>query len=130
MLTIVTTPTLDVFAPDLHDQLDRLSQAELDAMEFGVVRMSTSGKVVAYNAYESRLAGLSRERVIGKHFFTEVAPCTNHYIVSVRFDAPINLDALVPYVFTLRMRPTHVQLRLLKKERSTYQYLIVARGQS
>jgi len=115
---------------DIGAALEVADEASLDALDFGVIRMKLDGLVVGYNAWESRAAGLSPARVVGKNFFTEVAPCTNNYIVSGRFDEPVDLDALVPYVFTLRMRPTHVQLRLLKKERSTYQYLIVARGQS
>ncbi|MBK6689785.1 MAG: phosphonate transporter [Deltaproteobacteria bacterium] len=106
-----------------------MDDAELDQLDFGVIRMSPEARVVGYNHYESRAAGLGKDRVLGRHFFTEVAPCTNNYLVSGRFDDAA-LDETLPYVFTLRMRPTPVKLRLLKQPGAPYQYVLVLRGGS
>ncbi|HEX8430267.1 MAG TPA: PAS domain-containing protein, partial [Longimicrobium sp.] len=49
----------------------------LDALPWGTVVLDADGRVVEYNAAEERLAGVSRRDVLGRHFFTEVAPCTS-----------------------------------------------------
>ncbi len=108
----------------LLDDLEKADIRALDAADFGIVRMQTDGTVIAYNAYESRLSGLSSAGVMGKCFFTEVAPCTNNFMVAERFTEPGELDAEVDYVFTYRMKPTKVRLRLLRRVEATEQYLV------
>lgn len=115
---------MDFAHADIGPALDTLDDAALDAVGFGVVRMSLDGRIEAYNGYESKLSGLSPSRVIGKHFFSEVAPCTNNFLVASRYEAA-SLDEQVPYVFTLRMRPRKVMLRLVKRDGSKWQYLLV-----
>ncbi len=107
--------------------IDSVSDLELDAVTFGIVRMDKSGHVTGYNAAEAALSGLSPRNVIGKHFFTDVAPCTNNYLVAQRFETEDVLDAMVDYVFTLRMRPTPVVLRMLKAPTHDRMYLLVQR---
>ena len=97
----------------------------LNSLEFGVIAMTLDGVVVRYNDCESRLAGLSPSRVLGKNFFTEVAPCTNNYLVASRFEECATLDEQLPYVFTLRMRPRNVDLRLIKALGDERQYILV-----
>ena len=111
--------------PDLYGQLVKLNDAELDALSFGVVGMDPDGNVLQYNQAEARLAGLSKERVVGCNFFDEVAPCTNNYMVAGRFDDEPQLDETLNYVFTLKMKPTKVVLRMLKSPGLDRQYLLV-----
>jgi photoactive yellow protein len=115
--------------PLLGAQLDamRNDSASYDGLDFGLVAMDLDGTVVAYNRVESQLAGLSQERVIGLEFFTDVAPCTNNYLVSGRYQEAASLDEFLDYTFTLKMRPTPVRLRLLKSERADRQYLAIKR---
>jgi len=107
--------------------LEAMSAQGLDELAFGVVRMRADGEVVAYNALESRMAGLSRERVLARNFFADVGPCMNNYMVSERFMSEPELDATLDYVFTLRMKPTPVKLRLLKSASADHMYLLVKR---
>jgi photoactive yellow protein len=65
--------------------------------------------------------------VIGRHFFSAVAPCTNNFMVAYRFETEPALDAVTDYVFTLRMQPTAVRLRLLKQPLRRLMYLVVER---
>jgi photoactive yellow protein len=109
------------------DALEAADAAALDLLEFGVVRMDQAGTVVDYNAFESRIAGLSAGKVIGRHFFTAVAPCTNNFMIAERFETEAELDDVIDYVFTLRMRPTKVRLRLLKSTAHRHMYLLVER---
>ena len=82
----------------------------------------------AYNTCEARAAGLSAARVLGQNFFTAVAPCTNNFMVAQRFTDEPELDATIDYVFTLKMRPTKVKLRMLAAPSSRRQYLLVRRA--
>ena len=83
---------MDFSDVNIGDVLADADEASLDALEFGVIGMNLDGVVTAYNSYESRMAGLSRARVVGKHFFTEVAPCTNNFLVASRFEECAVLD--------------------------------------
>jgi photoactive yellow protein len=112
---------------DLHARLDERSAAELDELPFGVIRMTRDARVVVYNRAESRLSGLSPDEVVGQSFFVQVAPCTNNELIAERYAAEDPLDATVEYMFTFRMAPTTVRLRLLKHPDSRYQYLVVRR---
>jgi photoactive yellow protein len=112
----------------LYDELDASSDTTLDGAEFGVVAMDDDHRVVFYNRAESTLSGLTAERVVGRHFFTEVAPCTNNFMVAYRFETEAELDATIDYVFTLRMSPTPVRLRLLRRPDAKRQFLLVQRS--
>jgi len=57
--------------------LTQLKPAEFDALPFGMIRLDAAGVVKAYNEWEARLARREARDVIGKNFFTDVAPCTN-----------------------------------------------------
>jgi photoactive yellow protein len=91
-----------------------LDAEQLDALPFGVVGLSAAGIVEIYNATEAGLAGLQREGVIGTHYFAVTAQCMNNFMVAQRFEDEAEIDAIIDYVLTLRMRPTPVRLRLLK----------------
>lgn len=99
----------------------------LDEMLFGVIGFTSDAIVTIYNATESRNAGLRPQRVLGKHFFGEVAPCMNNFMVAQRFEDEDVLDDIVPYVLTLRMRPTPVRLRLLKAPDCEIRFVLIER---
>lgn len=48
----------------------------LDLLPYGVIVVNQGGTVIFYNAREEQIAGRQKSDVIGKNFFTEVAPCT------------------------------------------------------
>jgi photoactive yellow protein len=71
---------LSCMATAAGDHIEDLSQANaelLDALPFGAIQLAGDGTVVAYNRSESALSGLSPEKVVGKNFFRDVAPCTS-----------------------------------------------------
>jgi photoactive yellow protein len=113
--------------PGLLGQLEAADAAMLDALPFGVIGMALDGTVTSYNAAESRLAGLTPAKVIGRHFFSAVAPCTNNFMVAHRFETEPDIDDIIDYVFTLRMLPTKVRLRMLKQANFTHMFLVVER---
>jgi len=114
-------------SPDALAWLEAASTQALDTLPFGAIRMEPSGRVTAYNTWESAKAGLSKDRVLQRDFFADVAPCMNNYLVAERFRAEPELDVVLDYILTLRMAPTPVTLRLLKSVTARHMYLLVKR---
>ncbi len=116
----------------LQSELDRSSDEELDALNFGVIGLDASGIVRRYNSFESKAAGLSSSRVLGQPLFTVVAPCMNNFMVAQRFEDVLAhgtpLDDTIDYVLTLRMRPVKVKLRLLALPGAETRYVLVQRS--
>lgn len=115
-------------AAALLDWLDSADPQALDAQPFGIIGIDGDSVATHYNRWESEAAGLRPERVIGRHFFDEVAPCMNNYLVAQRFEDEDGLDVTLPYTLTLRMRPTAVRLRLLRRAGATQGWLLVDRS--
>ena len=126
---IVVTRMFD--QPDIASALQHMSPAELDQLAFGVIGFDAATMVRLYNAYESRVAGLRASSVLARPLFKVVAPCMDNYLVSLRFEeaaqARVALDATIPYVLTLRMRPTRVRLRLVADPAVDMRYVLVDR---
>lgn len=118
MLSFETVSVRDL---DTHDV------EVLDALPFGVVGLSSDGIVQIYNATEERLAGLPRQSVIGTHYFSTTAQCMNNFMVAQRFEDEPEIDTIVDYVLTLRMRPTPVRLRLLKAPGIDHRFILIQR---
>lgn len=110
---------------DLLDQLESASFEQMDEMPFGLIVMDRGGVVTWYSKVESAQTGIAPEKVLGRNFFESVGPCTNNYLVSQRFMDEPDLDDTIKFVFTLRMNPTPVRLRMLAREGSERQYLAV-----
>ena len=108
-------------------RLDATPNDTFDRVQFGVVGLSHDGEVLTYNRAESALSGLDPRRVIGRRFFTSVAPCTNNFLVAHRFGTETVLDEVVDYLFTFKMAPTPVRLRLIKYPTAERMYLFVER---
>jgi photoactive yellow protein len=111
--------------PGLFERLYAAGVPELDALPFGVVGLALDGTVVSYNSAESRVSGLTPGKAIGRHFFSAVAPCANNFMVAHRFETEATLDDIIDYVFTLRMQPTKVRLRMLKQVGCSRMFLAV-----
>ena len=109
------------------DDLVRFTQAEVDALPFGVVGLSPGGIVEVYNQTESRQAGIDAQSVVGTNFFLSTAQCMNNYLVAQRLEDEPELNTVLDYVLTFRMRPTPVQLRLLKSAGQQRSYILIQR---
>lgn len=80
-----------------------MNEQMLDELPFGAIRLDREGFILGYNRFESRLSGLEPTRVIGRNFFTQVAPCTNVKEFAGRFREGVargELHVEFPYVFT------------------------------
>ena len=62
---------------DLAAALQTLDAAAIDALPFGVIRLSNAGIVTTYSNTEALQSGFDRSRALGRSFFDLVAPCMN-----------------------------------------------------
>ena len=132
LVTIDSSSSLDErpphgFSDITAEALDALSAADLDALPFGVIGLTSAGEAAIYNATESSYAGLARERVIGRPFFLAIGVCMNNFLVAQRLEDESELDVIIDYVLTFRMRPTPVKLRLLKTPTARHRFILLQR---
>jgi photoactive yellow protein len=111
---------------NLPTVLETFQSDAFDELPFGLIVMDRNGDVIWYNTFESKRAGINPGRVLGRNFFEVVAPCTNNYLIAQRYADDQELDESLDFVFTLRMAPTPVRLRMMAIAGSTRQYLAVA----
>ena len=74
MSTATTEKRLDM---QEIQKVNGLPEEKLNELPFGAIRLDKDGKILSFNKYEADLTGRDPNRVIGRNFFTEVAPCTN-----------------------------------------------------
>ncbi len=126
----VHAPSPDDAVKDaLLDAVDRMSSDELDALPYGMIQLDTSGRILKYNLVESRLASLPQQAQIGKHFFTEVAPCTKVQQFYGRFKEGVvheSLDATFQYHFAFKQSPRDVTVRLFYSRRTRSVWVMIA----
>jgi photoactive yellow protein len=92
-----------------------VSEQELDALPYGVVQLDAHGVILRYNAFEAGLSGLSKKKVLGKNFFTKVAPCTDLKEFHGRFREGVaagELHCTFRYHFAFRKNPRDVTVTL------------------
>jgi len=114
---------------NLLETLESVALPLIDDLDFGLIVIDRHGDVIAYNAYESRRAGIDRRWVLGGNLFEDVGPCTNNQLVAAYFReherGVSDLDEQLDYVFPFRMAPAPVRLRLLARAASPRRYLAV-----
>jgi photoactive yellow protein len=111
--------------------LFELSEAEIDELPFGLISVDHDGYIQQYNSYESRLARLPKERVIGRNFFRDVAPCTAvqgfmgrfERFVQAEGDAAESFDYVFPFTFGLQ----HVNITFLRSAKNREVKILVNR---
>ncbi len=118
--------------PELLAGLEALSVDALDALPFGVIGLDATGRVERYNAYESALSGMAQARVIGKHFFTAIAPCMNSPMLAGQLrDAERRkaaLDDTLDFVLAFRSGPLAARVRLLYDPAVPRSYIAICRA--
>jgi photoactive yellow protein len=98
------------------ERIDSLSEGDFNALPFGAIKLDSVGRILKYNLYESKLAQRDVREVIGKNFFTEVAPCTNVKEFAGRYRQGIadrKLDTTFPYRFLFPNRVVNVEITLI-----------------
>jgi photoactive yellow protein len=117
----------DTFHSHLQ-QIESYTGEELDQLPFGAIKLDHDGLILKYNQYESRLSGRSPEEVIGKNFFTEIAPCTNIQEFAGRFKDGVSkgqLNATFKYRFTFPKNPVDVEITMFSGSHDNTGWILV-----
>jgi photoactive yellow protein len=108
---------------------DGMTAEELDTLPYGMIQLDAHGRILRFNAVESRLAALPQQQQIGKHFFTEVAPCTKVQEFYGRFREGVvreALDTSFQFHFAFKQNPRHVTVRLFYSRRTKSVWVMVS----
>lgn len=109
------------------DELAQMTHKELDTLPYGVIELAADGTILSYNASESALSGRQPEKVIGKNFFTEVAPCTDvrefhgSFLDLIEYRA-VNREFDFLFTFT---PPVRVHITMLYEQRGETVWVMV-----
>lgn len=99
----------------LENVLSKMDDTQIDGLAFGAIQLDEKGTIKRYNAAEGDITGRKPEDVIGKNFFTEVAPCTNRPEFKGKFEEGVkngDLNTLFEYIFDYKMKPTKVKVHM------------------
>ena len=112
-----TVDFIEFGSSDIENQLSRMSTRQVDDLAFGAIKLDAKGVILQYNAMEGQITGRNPASMLGKNFFTEVAPCTNTPKFKGEFDKGVNNDSLnvvFEYTFDYNMKPTKVKVHMKK----------------
>jgi len=114
---------------DLIQSADEMSPTELDQLPYGMIQLDATGRILRFNAVESRLSSLPQQQQLGKHFFTEVAPCTKVQEFYGRFKEGVtreSLDTSFQFHFAFKQNPRDVTVRLFYSKRTRSVWVMVS----
>jgi photoactive yellow protein len=100
--------------PTSRDE-SRIDFATLDLLPYGIIVVDEDGVILYYNAREEEIANRRREEVLGKNFFSEVAPCAQVREFYGRFKETMERAGLVAdfhFHFPFPERPREVEITL------------------
>ena len=100
--------------PSLQDAPE-IDFATLDLLPYGIIVVDEEGRVLYYNAREEEIADRRRENVLGRNFFSQVAPCTQVREFYGRFKETMERAGLVAdfhFHFPFPGRPRDVEITL------------------
>ena len=89
--------------------------ATLDLLPYGIIVVDETGTILYYNAREEQIAGRRRADVLGRNFFSEVAPCSQVREFYGRFKETMSRAGLVAdfhFHFPFPGRPREVEITL------------------
>lgn len=113
----MTLETVKFGGDDIENSLAKMDDRALDKLAFGAIQLDSNGKIIHYNSAEGTITGRDPKSVIGKNFFTEVAPCTQSKEFQGRFKDGVkkgDLNTMFEYVFDYQMKPTKVKVHMKK----------------
>lgn len=117
-------------ADDIGNKLSEMSDKDIDNLAFGAINLDANGKILSYNKAEGEITGRKPEEVIGKNFFTEVAPCTKTDEFFGKFQDGVksgNLSTMFEYTFDYQMQPTKVKVHMKKSLNDDSYWVFVKR---
>ena len=125
-------PKLSLAPSEIHAHR-RMTDADLDRLPYGVITVDARGRVLHYNEAEARAVGLDPAEVIGRNFFTEVAPCTRVQSFYGRFEQFVESRGLMAveafdFVFPFPRSPQRVSILFTPgRSRGRFQLCVLRR---
>ena len=115
---------------DIGNKLANMSDKDIDNLAFGAINLDANGKILSYNKAEGEITGRNPNEVIGKNFFTDVAPCTKTDEFFGKFTEGVrsgNLSSMFEYTFDYQMKPTKVKVHMKKSLNDDSYWVFVKR---
>jgi photoactive yellow protein len=123
----MVSAAMDLSSQEIFD----LPDTDIDTLPFGLISVDAAGTIEQYNAYESRLSRLSKERVIGRNFFTDVAPCTAVQEFKGRFERFVQETGdgaeSFDFYFKFSFGPQHVNITFLRSAKNQQIKILINR---
>ena len=124
------TNTENAVATSLQEieKIGQMGEHELNRLPFGAIRLDPEGNIRSFNEHEAKLTGRDPGKVIGKNFFTEVAPCTNVQEFAGRYKEGVgkgSLHVIFPYHFDFKMDPRDVTVTLFYSDQTKSGWVFV-----
>ena len=116
---------------DIENVMSRLDDSEIDQLAFGAIQLDGKGTILSYSQREATITGRDPGSVIGKNFFTDVAPCTRRPEFHGRFEEGVRkgkLSVIFDYVFDYKMNPTKVRVHMKNAIRGDTYWVLVKRA--
>ncbi|MFO8154858.1 MAG: photoactive yellow protein [Pseudomonadota bacterium] len=116
---------------DIENTLAKMGEGQLDKLAFGAIQLDADGTILQYNSAEGDITGRDPKSVIGKNFFTDVAPCTDSKEFRGRFDEGVkqgSLNSMFEYTFDYQMQPTKVKVHMKKALVGDSYWILVKRA--
>ena len=104
---------------ELSDVIARIPRKGRDRMQFGIIELNFDGIIMAYNMGEAKVAGRSAADMIGRNFFTEMAPCTKTPEFYGRFKAGVasgTFSVRFDYLFDFESEPRAVRVSMMSSK--------------
>jgi photoactive yellow protein len=127
-VTTTTQQNPDNFKMHELQEVSAMGEEKLNALPFGAIKLDKNGTILSFNQYEAKLTGRDPNKVIGKNFFTEVAPCTNVQAFAGRYREGVEageLHAVFPYKFDFKMAPRDVTVTLFYSKNTQQGWVFV-----
>jgi len=116
---------IDIHAPR---RLDALTPDELNRLPFGAIRVDAEGRILFYSRALVDLANRQVDSVLGRNFFSEIAPCTVVPEFYGRFRQGVltgQLHTTFEFVFDFDMQPVQVRIAMHTSERPGEFWILV-----
>jgi photoactive yellow protein len=125
----LTPASHEALKAEILSAADTMSSEELDTLPYGMIQLDAAGRILKYNAVESRLAQLPQDTTIGRKFFSEVAPCTKVQQFYGQFKEGVlreSLDTTFQFHFAFKQNPRDVTVRLFYSKRTRSVWVMIS----
>lgn len=107
---------IEIHPEAIIGEVGTMAPSEFDSLPFGAIQLDAEGNVLLYNKAEEKISGRGRSEVVGKNFFSQVAPCTRVKRFFGAFQAGLErreLNEVFDFTFQFPGNPRDVRIRMI-----------------